>query len=476
MAGSSRKGKGDAQRVKQDGDRENLDTEMRSSPGSQWFSYKPQSSSSKDVYSPLTSPAKSSKASARASTAATIDISSDSNSDDEFALLPPPPSLHRNTAIDQDDGDLDIEQAPAKRRLSTPIDVDDDDEDDPEPPPPLPKNVMFFCLEVEAPSPQILAVRKNNAKPVPPKTTVLGPFKFKSSIRFPQLLDRIAQACQTTKEDLVLPSLEWKFDRPQNSKRRPLTSEVGLELAIKSLLERRKDFSFTVFMAPPQPGKKELPWLQREDKAPLDFDYSLEELTATGSSVLSVREQIHYPIDNNPAFPGKRIFRNETGYFHLDDAKLRVWAVATAKGNADIDHCPVSTHFKKDQTLRVPNALPLAAAAVPQTPTQPAVNETVQLLLQALMGGGHAPYAFPPHPAFYAHQYPPPPPPPYGAYPPSHAHAPPPSPAAPAHPESIELPREISLDEFCTRYKISVDDRRILNEYTVYKQNLKNRL
>ncbi|KAK6966883.1 hypothetical protein R3P38DRAFT_3245193 [Favolaschia claudopus] len=189
---------------------------------------------------------------------------------------------------------------------------------------------------------------------------------------------------------------------------------------------------------------------------------------SSSSTVAVVDTDRHYPIDNNPAFPGKRIFRNETGYFHSDDAKLRVWAVATAKGNADIDHCPVSTHFKKDQTLRVHNALPVAAAAVPQTPTQPAGNETVQLLLQALMGGGHAPYAFPPHPAFYAHQYPPPPPPPYGAYPPSHAHAPPPPPAAPAHPESIELPREISLDEFCTRYK--------MNEYTVYKQNLKNRL
>jgi hypothetical protein len=36
----------------------------------------------------------------------------------------------------------------------------------------------------------------------------------------------------------------------------------------------------------------------------------------------------HYPIDNHPLFPGKRIFQNETGFFELNDIRLQVWAVA----------------------------------------------------------------------------------------------------------------------------------------------------
>ncbi|KAJ7712406.1 hypothetical protein B0H14DRAFT_3523954 [Mycena olivaceomarginata] len=90
---------------------------------------------------------------------------------------------------------------------------------------------------------------------------------------------------------------------------------------------------------------------------------------------MSIREQIElnelleaYPVDNNPLFPGKRIFHNETGYFDLTDIKLRVWAAAKAKGTATSDKPPNSNHFFKNQAIRPPHASGLPAD-LPALPT-----------------------------------------------------------------------------------------------------------
>jgi hypothetical protein len=117
---------------------------------------------------------------------------------------------------------------------------------------------MSFCIEVETPAPLVLSVRKSNAKPLAPKTTVLGPYEIKSSICYPDFLRIIAKACRTQTENLVLTSMEWKFDRPNNAKRRPLTNDVGLGVAIKTLKAHHRDYAFTVFMSPPSPIKQEL--------------------------------------------------------------------------------------------------------------------------------------------------------------------------------------------------------------------------
>ncbi|KAJ7805032.1 hypothetical protein B0H14DRAFT_3485674 [Mycena olivaceomarginata] len=140
-------------------------------------------------------------------------------------------------------------------------------------------------------------------------------------------------------------------------------------------------------MSPPSLVKKELPWIQdaRNDNAPgpLDFDYTIEELSAPGSSILSVREQIagidnasnphfnelleRYPVDNHPSFPGKRIFHNEMGYFDLNDVKLRVWAVAMAKQTSHRSHsntifasaCRISFPHSRATTLSYSSFFPL---------------------------------------------------------------------------------------------------------------------
>ncbi|KAJ7694702.1 hypothetical protein B0H14DRAFT_3659967 [Mycena olivaceomarginata] len=257
----------------------------------------------------------------------------------------------------------------------------------------------------------------------------------RSSVTYPDFLAIIAKAYQTTPA------------------RRPLTTEIGLKVAIKSLAERKKDYNFTVYMSPPSLVKKELPWIQdaRNDNAPgpLDFDYTIEELSAPGCYKNKLRAGIdnasnphfnelleRYPVDNHPSFPGKRIFHNEMGYFDLNDVKLRVWAICN--GIRVILH-PVMFSNAYTQAKQTPPAptitpsLPAPAASVPALSSNDAILQLLLPTLQAIASSHHSP-----------------------------TWTPPPEPVPVQCPVSppVVLPRVITLDEYCVRYQVNEDDRR----------------
>ncbi|KAJ7865713.1 hypothetical protein B0H14DRAFT_2573705 [Mycena olivaceomarginata] len=196
-----------------------------------WFHYKPNARSSKqqENYSPLPSPEKlPQKRKAEAVKSEPIDLSLDSDDSDCAAAS----SSH--TA--------------KKTKRSTSTDADD-----------LDAVEMSFCVYVETPPPPILSTRKANTKPLPTKTTTLGPFECMSSFTFPEFLDIIATA-----------------------------------LMVKALIDRRKDYIFSIFMAPPRFVKVELPWKESGDegpKVPLNFEYGIDDLHG-GGSVLSIRDQL----------------------------------------------------------------------------------------------------------------------------------------------------------------------------------------
>jgi hypothetical protein len=246
-----------------------------------WFHYKPNASSSKqqENYSPLPSPEKlPQKRKAEAVKSEPIDLSLDSDDSDCAAAS----SSH--TA--------------KKTKISASADADD-----------LEAVEMSFCVYVETPPPPILSTRKANTKPLPSKTTTLGPFECMSSFTFPEFLDIIATACQTNTANLPLPSLQWRFDRPNNSKPKPVTNTTGFKVMVKALIDRRKDYVFSIFMAPPSFVKVELvcdlsivrcslipcqPWKESGDegpKVPLNFEYGIDDLHG-GGSVLSIRDQL----------------------------------------------------------------------------------------------------------------------------------------------------------------------------------------
>ncbi|KAJ7155294.1 hypothetical protein C8R46DRAFT_1041461 [Mycena filopes] len=419
-----------------------------------WFRYKPDSGSSKqqENYSPISSPEKPAKRKAATIKSEPIDLSLD-DSDSDCAVS-------------------SNERSKKKKKKQKAPTTDDDDDDD--------TVDMSFCLYVQTPPPPILSTRRNT-KPLPPKVTTLGPFEITSASSFSEFISVIAAACDTNKANLSLDSLQWKFDRPANSKAKPVTNDVGFRVMVKALVARRKDYDFSVLMAPPSAVKTELPWARpgESSKTPMNFEFGVDDLAGGGAGVLSIRDQIDgidkasnadlealmeaYPVDNDPLLPGKHIFRNATGYFDLTQMKLRVWAVAKAKGTATLTEPPASNHFSKSQAIKPPRATglvgPAAAPAVPAAPAAPADllhlllgnPNLLQMLPMFQQPPAPPPYGYmPPQPYAFPHGMPAPPP----------AQIPPPVQAAVAPP--LELPREISLDEYCDRYKFIDEDRRVL--------------
>ncbi|KAJ7808623.1 hypothetical protein B0H13DRAFT_1928427 [Mycena leptocephala] len=314
-----------------------LDPDEPSQVRTRWFGYKPAPSSNrKDKYSPLSSPNKAQSATKAKSTKAKKRTKTDEN----------------DAIEDGCDSDSSIEFIPTKpdsnkRKLSAPADVTDDEFVE-----------MSFYVYVETPPPPSLNVRKSSTRTPPMQMTELGPYKFQSAIDFSDFLLIIATGCHTKISNLPIASLKWKFDRPANAAKKGLTNKTAYDVMIKSLVDRKKDYVFSVYMLPPTVVKKELPWIKDEnDASPPDFEYNPSN--AASSAVKSIRDQIvaidtaskddlnelleHYPVDNHPLFPGKCIFHNETGFFDLTDMRLRVWAVAKAKGDAMIDSRPASS-------------------------------------------------------------------------------------------------------------------------------------
>ncbi|KAJ7463099.1 hypothetical protein B0H11DRAFT_2310350 [Mycena galericulata] len=271
--------------------------------------------------------------------------------------------------------DSSIEFVPKKKmktsKSSDSHDSDSDEDDSVE---------MSFYLCVETPAPPVLAVRKGSAKPPPPKTTELGPYQFNSSINYSDFTRIIANGCQTKTANLDVSSMKWKFDRPANATRKPVFNSTAFDVMIKSLKDRKKDYVFSVYMSPPTLVKKELPWLKDENAAgpPPDFEYDLND--AAPNSVKSIREQIAsidtasnqelnelletYPIDNNPLFPGKRIFHNETGYFDLTDIKLPASLADILGGYFMGSGIPCPTFFEEVKG-HFPDSIDLSLADTP---------------------------------------------------------------------------------------------------------------
>ncbi|KAJ7443369.1 hypothetical protein FB451DRAFT_1413706 [Mycena latifolia] len=426
-----------------------------------WFRYTPKPTSSRDEenYSPIPSPAKKPQPKRKADEVAvkteTIDPGQEYQSDSSIKVLDTPPPKK-------------------KLKSSSRVSNDDDDDDD--------SVEMAFCLYVETPVPPVLNVRKTNTKPPPPKVATLGPYEFLSSINYNAFLRIIADGCRTSTANLDTGSMQWTFDRPGNSKLKPLTTETGFKVMLKALKDRHKDYNFSITMSPPSPVKKELVWILTHERFARSNEFLAMEndLAAAGpNSALSIRQQIagidnasnepfnalldKYPVDNSPLFPGKRIYHNETGYFDLTDIRLRVWAVAIAKGSATIDRAPASSHFFKNQTIRPPNT---SSTLIPATnhAAPPATDPLLTLLLNhpvmQMMNNPlfqHTPYGFmhPPLPHAPPHFGMPTAPPPA---------APQPHPQSADTPPPIILPRDIDLDEYCARYNIKSEDRRIYEE------------
>ena len=50
---------------------------------------------------------------------------------------------------------------------------------------------------------------------------------------------------------LVRAGMQWRFDQPQNTAKKPVTNEMGYKVMITTLLTQPKDYSIMISMPPP---------------------------------------------------------------------------------------------------------------------------------------------------------------------------------------------------------------------------------
>lgn len=141
-----------------------------------------------------------------------------------------------------------------KRRIETPADDSSEDqedelkdEDDDE----AAECEISAYIYVAAPPPLVTrAVR--GTKPLAPKVTACGPILLPASITYDDFLSTVAKELKCKSPASLDPSaMEWKFDRPANSKYKHIMNKTGFGVMIKTILGRKKDFVISLQMPPP---------------------------------------------------------------------------------------------------------------------------------------------------------------------------------------------------------------------------------
>lgn len=122
------------------------------------------------------------------------------------------------------------------------------DEEDEEPPVKFP-----VCFFIEGPRPVAASAPRRGppAANAAPLVIAKGPFFHTSTASFSDLQRSIAKHTPCNVDLLVVSSLTWKYDKPANATRVPLTSEVGYETLISSVKKKKGDFMVHIFMKPP---------------------------------------------------------------------------------------------------------------------------------------------------------------------------------------------------------------------------------
>jgi hypothetical protein len=111
---------------------------------------------------------------------------------------------------------------------------------------------VLMYVNVETPPPPPVRVAGRVTKLPGPKITVRGPFAFQSNISYADFLSIVAKGVGTRSANcIVRAEMQWRFDRPANAAKRPVTNEEGYEAMITTILTKSKDYAITVSIPPP---------------------------------------------------------------------------------------------------------------------------------------------------------------------------------------------------------------------------------
>jgi len=158
------------------------------------------------------------------------------------------PKIKTEPGLPDSDSDIEIVGGllpPRKKIRQEPDEVEDTEGEEPT------IKVQVY-LNVETPPPPALHVGNQTIRQAAIKVTPRGPFIFDFANDYAAFLSMITIGARAGHPDcLVRSGMQWRFDRPANSSKKPVTNETGFKAMITTLLEWKKDWTIMVSMPPP---------------------------------------------------------------------------------------------------------------------------------------------------------------------------------------------------------------------------------
>jgi hypothetical protein len=94
---------------------------------------------------------------------------------------------------------------------------------------------------------------KGRAKTAESKPVVKGPCFFTSEDDYENFKETLAKSIPCKLKLLPIMQMHWRYEKPANDSKKPLSSAAGFEALKDSLSDRKKDF--VIFIIIPPPGK-----------------------------------------------------------------------------------------------------------------------------------------------------------------------------------------------------------------------------
>ncbi|KAG8944296.1 hypothetical protein FRC03_002112 [Tulasnella sp. 419] len=256
--------------------------------------------------------------------------------------------------------------------------VSDKPEEASEPPP-----IAFLAYIDVCPPPRVIKKGKTTQN-IEQEPVAKGPIKFDSETSWRELLRKVAGAASSLPHLLQLESMTWRWLKPANSSKLPLSSEVALK-GLYQMAEGRKgprsDAFIKILMATPlvdnshlygnssetniytQPPGAIVVADERSDDAPVlvKLDDRLAGVTA--------KLKAHWKPGSCPTHPTIYCAYIPGGlHFELTDARMLAWANKIQRLEASVEKIPLgSAKFKSGDSINHRHSTK-ASSIVTQTP------------------------------------------------------------------------------------------------------------
>ncbi|KAG0692151.1 hypothetical protein DFH29DRAFT_1009257 [Suillus ampliporus] len=332
-----------------------------------------------------------------------------------------------------------------------------------------------------------------------------GPFKMDMSRTFQSFKQDIVKVLPCRLAMLPVTKFEWKFEnQAQSAPRKKIADEAGYEALLDAVKAKQAAENIVVWLFTPKPAKDEQDWDMGDPdyvEHPFNFDEEGGAASHTTKSLIDdmstkqrkAEAELHslYPVGRYPLFPDMRVWHDErmNTYFELTEMRVK------ATGRADMSAPPTTNHFT--QKLKVPHPPPdapistfgefyhhcqweqtLEGAGQEPEPPRPTHGHVVPPLMPPHPHGQYGPLfpgpshiPGPLHQLFHPSQYMQPPyvsgyPYPLPYFPAVQGHGQPQAivqptgevPSASSSP-SLTISHDVSLSDFCAKYRISDNDQ-----------------